>query len=162
MVIADANSYPILIDSIDTPLSTEHFWVLDLNQRDFMLNDLVMLEEITTPVIAFNIGGYVVEAPADWNILIYSPDTSQIDIIEVSELTRGGFSAFLFDHKHNKVTKNVVTVVDYNTYGTIHTPTMNKNAMLCHTVGPQHWICISPTDNYTKLLKDCAVGDILP
>lgn len=162
MVISDEKSYPILIDSIDTPLSTDHFWVLNLNERDFMLNDLVMLEEITTPVIAFNVGGYVVEAPADWNILIYSPETSQIDIIEISELTRGDFSAFLFDHKHNKVTKNVVNVVDYNTYGTIHTPSMNKNVMLCHTAGPHHWVCISPTDNYTKMLRDCTVGDILP
>lgn len=161
MVIADSHSYPILIDSIDTPLSTDHFWVLNLNERDFMLTELVMLEEISTPVIAFKIGGYVVEAPADWNILIYSPETSQVDVIEISELTRGGFSAFLFDHKHSKVTKNIVTVVDYNTYSTIHTPTMNKNMMLCHTVGPNHWICISPTDNYNKLLKDCAVGDIL-
>ena len=87
MVIADETSYPILIDSIDTPLSTDHFWVLDLEKRDFMLNDLVMLEEITTPVIAFNVAGFVVEAPADWNIMIYSPETSQIDIIEVSDLS---------------------------------------------------------------------------
>ena len=62
MVISDANSYPVLLDSIDTPLSTDHFWVLDLNDRDFMLNELVMLEEITTPVIAFNVGGYVGES----------------------------------------------------------------------------------------------------
>lgn len=164
MVISDENSYPVVIDSIDTPLSTNHFWVLDLaaEARDFLLNPLVMLEEITTPVIAFNINGFVVEAPADWNILIYSPETSQLDIIEISELTRGDYSAFLLDHRNNKVTKNVVNVVDYNTYGVIHTPTMNKNVMLCHTVGQHHWVCISPTDNYTKLLKDCAIGDILP
>lgn len=162
MVIADENSYPIMIDSIDTPLPIDHFWILDLEERDFRLSNLIMLEEITTPVIAFNVSGYVVEAPADWNILIYSPDTSQIDIIEVSELTRGDYSAFLFDHKHNKVMKNVVNVVDYNNYGIVHTPSMNKNTMLCHTAGPHHWVCLSPTDNYNKMLKDCSIGDILP
>jgi hypothetical protein len=162
MIISDENSYPIIIDSIDTPLPIDHFWILDLNERDFMLNDLLMLEEIVTPIITFNVSGYIVEAPADWNILIYSPDTSQIDVIEISELTKGDYSAFLFDHKHNKVTKNTVTVVDYNSYGIVHTPTMNKNAMLCHTAGPHHWICIAPTDNYNKLLRDCAVGDIIP
>lgn len=162
MVIADETSFPMIIDSIDTPLSIDHFWTLNLQERDFMLNDLIMLEEIITPVIVFDIAGFVVEAPADWNILIYSPETSQIDIIEISELTRGNFSAFLFHHRHNKVTENIVTVIDYNSQGIIHTPTMNKNSMLCHTVGPHHWICISPTDNYTKLLKECTVGDILP
>ncbi len=162
MVISDEYSRPILIDSIDTPIATEHFWVLDLVNRDFMLADLVMLEEITTPVIAFNVDGYVIEAPADWNILIYSEETSQLDIIEVSELSRGNFSAFLMDHKLNRVSRNTINVVDYNSYGTVHVPTMNKNFMLCHTAGPQHWVCIAPTDNYIKLLKDCAVGDILP
>lgn len=162
MVISDEHSRPILIDSIDTPIATDYFWVLDLVNRDFMLQELVMLEEITTPVLAFNVDGYLIEAPADWNILIYSPDTSQIDIIEISELSRGNFSAFLMDHKLNRVNKNVINVIDYNPCGTIHVPTMNKNFMLCHTAGPHHWVCISPTDNYVKLLKDCAVGDLLP
>ena len=162
MVISDENSRPILVDGIDTPIATDYFWILDLTERDFRLAELVMLEEIITPVIAFSIDGYVIEAPADWNIMIYSPETSQIDVIEISELSRGNFSAFLMDHKLNKVTKNTITVIDYNSYGTIHVPSLNKNTMLCHTAGPTHWICISPTDNYMKLLKNCAVGDILP
>lgn len=162
MVISDENSYPVLIDSIETPLMTDYFWVLDLTRRDFVLTELLVLEEVITPVLAFNVNGYVIEAPADWNILIYSPETSQLDIIEVSELTKGDYSAFLFDHTMNKINKNVINVIDYNPMGVIHTPIMNKNVMLCHTVGPKQWVCISPTDNYTKLLKNATVGDILP
>jgi len=161
MVIADEYGYPILIDSIDTPVTTEYFWVLDLNARDFMLNKLVMLEEISTPVIAFKINGYLVEVPADWNLLVYSPDTSQLDLVQVSELTKGGYAAFLYDHKYCKVIDNTVTVVDYKSDDVVHSPTLNKSTMLCHTVGPNFWICLSPTDTYGKFLKDAAIGDIL-
>lgn len=161
MVIADEYGYPVLIDSIDTPVTTEYFWVLDLPARDFMLNKLLMLEEISTPVIAFKVNGYLVEAPADWNLLVYSPDTSQLDLVQVSELTKGGYSAFLYDHKYCKVVDNTVTVVDYKSDDVVHSPTLNKSTMLCHTVGPNFWICLSPTDTYSKFLKDAAIGDIL-
>lgn len=161
MVISDENSFPVLIDSIDVPIVTDYFWGLDLINRDFTLNKLVMLEEIQTPVIAFKIAGFAVEAPADWNILVYSPDTSQLDIVQISELTKGGYSAFMYDHRYSKIVENVVTVVDYSSYGVVHTPSLNKSVMLCHTVGPHYWICISPSDTYAKYLKDATVGDIL-
>jgi hypothetical protein len=162
MIILDENSKPVSVHSIEEPISADFFWVLDLAQRDFLLTPLVMLEEIHTPTLTFTIGKATIVAPADWNILVYSQDTYQIDIVEIQDLTRGGYSAFLMDHKLNRITKNDVTVVDYHTYGKIHVPTMNKNVMLCIAVGPDHWICMAPTDNYMKLLKDCAVGDILP
>lgn len=162
MLISDENSRPVLLKSIEEPVASEYFWVLNLNERDFELAPLVMLEEITTPVLKFSVGKVQFTVPTDWNILIYSPETSQIDIVEVSELTRGDYSAFLMDHKLNRVTKNTINVIDYSSVGTVHVPTMNKNVMLCHAAGPSHWICLAPTDNYNKLLKECAVGDILP
>ena len=162
MLLSDENSQPMIIDNIDAPVKIKYFWVFDMEKRDFMLNKLVMFQEIVCPVIMFSIAGYVIEAPADWNILVYSPDTYQIDVVEISDLCKGDYSAFLFDHVNNKVVNNKIRVVDYSPSHVIHSPITNKTAMLCHPVGERGWICISPTDNYQKFLKNCAVGDLIP
>lgn len=161
MIISDENSYPILIDNIDIPITTTHYWCLDLAMRDFRLTPLVMFEEITAPILVLIINGYSVEIPCDWNVLIYSDDTSQLDVIEASDLTKGNFSAFLFDHDKNKLLNNKITVVDYKQQAIVHTPSLTKNLMLCHAIGPSAWVCISPSDTYLKYLKDATVGDLL-
>jgi len=162
MVISDENSYPILIDNISVPIKTEYFWTLDLEQRDFVLSKLEVLEEHVTPILVIEIFGYAVEIPAHWNILVYSKETSQLDIAELSEITRGNFTAFVFDHQKNINVPGYIRVVDYKARGAIQTPSLNKFQMLCHHLGPKYWICISPIDNYNKYLKGAAIGDILP
>lgn len=161
MIISDENSYPILLDSIDTPLKTEFFWVLDLVEKDFYLNPLQMNEELQTPALVLNILGYAIEVPANWNVLIYSEETSQLDIAEVSDLTRGHFTALVYNHTTGKIQPGSVRVVNYSPYTKVHTPSLHKTHMLCHALGPDHWVCISPADNYNKYLKNAIIGDIL-
>ena len=148
MIICDEHSRPVLIDNIDIPITTTHFWSLNLEIKDFTLVPLVMFEELTTPILILSINRYIVEIPCDWNVLIYSDDTSQLDVIEASELTKGDFTAFLFDHTKNKLINNKIVVIDYKPNAIIHTPSLNKNIMLCHAVGSENWMCISPTDTY--------------
>jgi hypothetical protein len=162
MVISDENSYPTMIDSVDTPLSTEFFWVLDLVERDYKLTPLVMNEELRTPTFELSILGYVIEIPTNWNILLYSEETSQLDIAEVSELTRGNFTALGYQHAKDKVVACPVKVINYRPSAMVHTPSLHKTHMLCHALGPALWLAVSPSDNYNKYLKNAVVGDILP
>ena len=162
MVISDENSFPILIDNISTPLKMDYFWVLDLERRDFALSKIEVLEEHQTPILVLKIFDYSVEIPANWNILVYSKETSQLDIVEVSEISRGNFTAFVFDHKKDVNLPGYIRVIHYEPKGSIQTPALNKYQMLCHHLGPKYWICISPIDNYNKYLKDATIGDILP
>lgn len=163
MVISDENSYPIMIDSIHTPVGVDYFWSLNLEERDFSLSKLEVLEEhMQTPILVLRIMGYVVEVPADWNILVYSEETSQLDIVQISEVCRGNFTAFVFNHVKNFNAPGNIQVIDYIQSGSIHTPSINKTQMLCHHLGPKQWICISPVDNYSKYLKGATIGDILP
>lgn len=161
MVISDENSRPILIDNITTPLDMDYFWVLDLERRDFVLTKLEVLEEHTTPLLVIQIFGYSFNIPADWNILVYSEDTSQIDIAEASEVCRGNFTAFVLDNQTNRHHAGHIKVLEYIPRGVIQTPSLNKTQMLCHHLGEKMWVCISPTDNYNKYLKDATIGDIL-
>lgn len=162
MIISDENSYPIMVDSVETPLSTEYFWVLDLVERDFKLTPLMMNEELHTPTFELSILEYIIEVPTNWNILLYSEDTSQLDIAEVSELTRGNFTALSYRHKKDRVIPGEIRVINYNPYAKVHTPSLHKTHMLCHSLGPELWICLSPSDNYNKYLKGAMIGDILP
>jgi hypothetical protein len=162
MIISDENSYPIMVDSVETPLSTEFFWVLDLVNRDFKLTPLTMNEELHTPTFELSILGYVIEVPTNWNVLLYSEETSQLDIAEVSELTRGNFTALGYQHKKDRVAPGEVKVINYNPYAKVYTPSLHKTHMLCHALGPELWVCISPSDNYNKYLKNAMIGDILP
>lgn len=161
MVILDENTEPVLIDSINTPLKTSHFWVLDLEEKDFKLKQLDVLEEHTTPVLVIELYGYAIELPADWNVLISSPETNQLDIAEISELTRGSFRIFVFDHIKNKILNAPVKVIHYEPKAVLYSPSLNKNQMLCHALGPNGWLCVSPLDNYNKYLKNAIVHDLI-
>ncbi len=164
MVISDENSFPILITSIDTPTITDHFWVLQLSlngEMDFTLQQLKMFEEQTTPTLEFTINGYLVEAPTNWNILVFSEETAQLDVAEISDLTRSSFTAVVYEHKTGKVISGPVSVIDYHQEALIRNPALNKHTMLCHHVGSEGWICLAPTDNYNKYLKNALIGDLM-
>jgi hypothetical protein len=163
MVISDENSRPIIIENITTPLGIDYFWTLNLEQRDFILSKLEILEEHSlVPLFAVNILGYVLEIPTNWHMLVFSEDTSQLDIIEMSEATRGNFTAFVYDHKKDIYRPGKINIIDYIQQGVVHTPALNKVQMLCHHLGPSQWVCLSPIDNYVKYLKGASIGDILP
>lgn len=161
MIISDETSYPILIDNIDVPTIPDYFWVLDLNMMDFTLAPLTMFEEQTTPTLEFLINDYLIEAPTNWNIMVYSEDTAQIDVAQISDLTRSNFTALIYLHKQCKIVPGKVRVIDYHRESYIQTPSLNKHTMLCHHAGPDGWVCLAPTDNYTKYFKDATIGDLL-
>jgi hypothetical protein len=164
MVISDENSFPIVIDNIETPTLVNYFWVLQLDlggQIDFTLNKLVMFEEQITPSLWLSIDGFRIQVPANWNILVYSEDTAQIDVIETSELSRSTFTALTYFHKTGKIAPYPIQVVEYNRESIIRGPSLNKHTMLCHPLGPDAWVCIAPTDNYTKYLRNILIGDLM-
>lgn len=162
MIILDENSNPILLDNIDIPFPVSHFWALDLEMMDFTLKELVLSEELTTETLSIVINDeYYVEAPADWNLLVYSMETSELDVVEFSDLTKHTFSAFAYNHKKNKLVENYIKVVHYNSYNTVQTPSLVKNTMLCHPIGYDIWVCIAPTDSYNKYLRGMVIGDLV-
>jgi len=162
MLISNEDSRPIVIASIDEPINTDYFWVLDLEEQDFKLSKLVMLEEFSAPTLTINVKGHSIEIPAEWNILVYSDDTSAVDMVQVSDLTKSNFSLFLLNHKSNKIVENLARVTNYSSASVVRTPSFNKNLMLCHPIGDNAWIMIAPTDTYNKYLKESiTVGNFL-
>jgi len=161
MLIFDDNSKAILLDSIYTPLVTQHMWILDLNMMDFTLNPITILEEITAPSMTISIHGFEFWLPATWYMLVYDMETMQLDTVCVEDLPGREFNALVSGPNIQKALPGNVIVTDYdNRYKNIG-PLLNKHQMLCHPISPEHWVNVSPTDVYNKYLKEKIVGDIL-
>jgi hypothetical protein len=161
MLIFDTENKPVLLDSIYTPTLTDHMWVLDLNLMDFTMSPLLVLEEIVCPVIVVTIKGFEFPLPANWNILVYDTETSQLDVIELSEAAGREFTALIYGPHKGNFSPATVAVTNYFPEFRIVAPSLNKHQMLCHPIGPDEWVTVSPSDSYNKYLKDRIVGDLI-
>lgn len=161
MLIFDENEQPIILDSVHGPTVTDHFWVLDLKMLDYTLTPLMFLEETTAPSVRVRIQGFEFYLPTSWTMLIYDPETSYVDTVGVDELAGKDFTAFTYGPNQKMAIASKVTVVDYEPSHVNIGPSLNKDQMLCHPVGPDMWIHVASSDVYNKYLKDVAIGNII-
>jgi hypothetical protein len=161
MLILDEHDEPIIIESIHGPTPTEYFWVLDLNQEDFTLAPLVMLEEIICPTMQIQINGFTFNVPAGWNVLVYDSDTTQLDVVELSETAGREFTALVYGPNKSYPTPGKIIVTNYFVEHKNVSPSLNKHQMLCHPISSDEWINLSPSDSFNKYLKNKTVGDLV-
>ena len=150
----------MILDSINSPVLSDSFWCFDAADQDFCLAPLNILEEITAPTFTVKIGTFSFDVPASWHILIYDPDTMQIDTISLQTAAGKEFTAFIYGPQINHHSGNAITVTDYKHISKNVAPLMNKHQMMCHPVSPNQWVCISPHD-VQKHLKYVFVGNLL-
>ena len=164
MLIFDDNNRTIILENVYTPTPTDYMWVLDLQIMDYTLAPLLVLEEIVCPSIKVRIRGFEFFLPANWNMLVFSEETSELDVVEISELAGREFTSFIYDISEPNITRytpGVVTVIDYSSEYVNVGPSLNKHQMLCHPISPTEWVNVSPSDTYNKYLKNAVIGDIL-
>lgn len=162
MLIFQESQEITLIDTIKPILVENHFWVLDLDQKDFTLAPLNVVEAITGPAIDLLIDGYLITVPKAWNILIVDPETSQLDISDVGSVLGKNFHAFVFGYDTPMVELHSIEAVDYKPNHTTYSPSLNKNHMLCHPVDQTRWINLSPADSYNKYFRNTLLsGDLI-
>ena len=161
MLVFDENDRAIIIDSVTTPLTTDYFWVLDMDIMDFTLTPLLMLEETISPHHTLNVLGFSFKVPTPWYILVYSEETMEVDTAPIKKLSGKDFTCFISGFNTPTVLPGIIRVVDYQVEDISFGPSLNKNQMLCHPIAPEMWILLSPSDMYNKYLKDCTVGNIL-
>lgn len=161
MIVFDDANDTIILDSIHTSTPTEYCWVLDLTLMDFVLTPLLSLEEIVSPSLKIRVKDFEFILPASWNVLVYDTDTSQLDIIELSETCGKEFTAFVYGPQSSYPSPGIITVVDYYVEHKNVGPLLNKQQMLCHPIGPEEWITVAPADGFNKYLKDKMVGDLI-
>lgn len=160
MLIFNDNNETIILDSIHTPIMSDSFWILDLGQRDFTITPLLILEEIIAPSMRILINGFEFYLPATWNVLVIDEDTSQLDLIEASNLAGKDFQAFTYGPNKWSHGSALVRVVDFTpSHGNV-APSLSKHQMLCHPIDPSTWINIAPSDTFNRYLKGSVAGDL--
>lgn len=160
MLLMDDNNLPHIVDDIMSPTPVNFFWVLDLKQMDYTLEKLDVLEEIICNTVTLEVMGFRFDVPANWNILVWSEETHEIDCVEASSLGGRDFTAFVFGPDNKSPLPAIVSAVDYKREGINVMPALGKHQMLCHPIGPKEWINVSSSDTYNKYLKKMITSDI--
>ncbi len=161
MIICDENNKPIHLTGVDDKIISEYFWTLDLNKKDWFLNKLSLLEECYTRVLSVKFGNTILDIPADWYILVFSKETSEVDMVEISDLTRTAFSVVTYNPNKHSINDIDIKVINYKQWEKTCYPSLNKNNMVCCDIHGL-WIMIAPTDTYNKYLKDTVtIGNFL-
>lgn len=161
MLILDNNNKALILEDIFTPITSDYFWVFDLEMMDYTLTPLLVLEEINCPTIVVMVNGFCFNLPANWNILIFDDDTCQLDIVEISELAGSDFTVLSYGPNKNNVDGYKIQTINYfPTYKNI-APSLHKHQLLCYPISNDSWINISPSDGYNKYLNGCVIGDLI-
>jgi hypothetical protein len=134
--------------------------VLDFNMLDYTLSPLTTLEQTICPALQVRVQGFEFIIPANWNILVFDKETSQLDTVEVSEAAGREFTALVYGPNKSMPTAGVITVVDYFQEFVNVGPSLNKHQMLCHPISSDAWVNVAPSDSYSKYLKDLTIGDL--
>jgi len=161
MLIFDENSRSIILQSNTDPLPVEYFWVLDMEQMDFMLSKIVFVEDTIGPSITLRVNNFDFDVPSFWSLLIYDTETSQLDTVSLKEACGKSFTAVVGSHARNQITGVRVTAVGYSPNKSHVCPALNKHQMLCHPISPTTWINLSPTDTFTKYIKNATIGNLI-
>lgn len=161
MLIFDSTPRPINIESLKTVVTASHFWALNLEQRDFMLSSIAYIEEIVSSSIQLDVGGSRFFVPATWFILVADKETAMIDAVRVSDVSCNEFTAFVYGPNRSKADCVPVRAVDYAASHVNVGPSIHKNEMLCHPIDNQRWVCVGPSDPYSRYLKNTAISDFL-
>jgi len=161
MLIFDETNRPIILDNINGPTVSEYIWILDLMMMDFTLTPLTMLEEVTCPAMQLRIAGFEFILPAFWNILVYDQDTSQIDVVEISDTAGREFTALVYGPQSRRPIPHTIMVTNYFVQHVSVGPSLNKHQLLCHPIGPTEWVSVGPSDCFNKYLRDKIVGDLI-
>ena len=161
MYVFDENNNTIMLNCIDSVNVTERYWALDLELFDFRLVPLILLQQETSPGLTLSIKGFEFVVPASWNILVYSEETHELDVVEIKNLAAKEFYAYVGGPDVNNLRSEIIKVVDY-TPSYEHTyPALEKSIMLSHPISPTEWINITYSDVYNRYLKNKMAGDLL-
>lgn len=162
MLIFQESESISIIDDIKPVLVEDYFWVLDLDQRDFTLTPLNVIESTTSPGVLLLINGFEFTVPTTWNIMIVDPETSQLDISDVGSVLGKNFHSFVFGFDLPIVQMHKIEAIDYVPSHTFYSPSLNKNQMLCHPIDQRMWINLSPADSYNKYFRKTMLsGDLI-
>lgn len=167
-VIINETNRNYIIDSLTQPLPLRHHWNFSAQMRDFVLSEILYLEETVGPTVTLLIDGSEVKVPGSWSILIVDKETYTIDAVPVSACAAFSHEAFVFSPTDSKLITAPVSVVAFEQKGTCIYPAIDKAFAMVHAITSglsrgvtvPRGVVVGPHDLW-RYLSGCTVGDIL-
>lgn len=159
-VLSDQNA-PVHISSIEQTDVPTHIWALDLDNLDFTLQPIYVLEEFNSPAVEVAVRNARFYVPSMWNILIFDRDTAQLDAVPLAECAGREYTAFVYGPTKTIPRAETIFITNYHADRKTVTPLINRQTMLCHPISESEWVVITPAEVYNRYLKDMQVGDLI-
>lgn len=160
MLLLNEYNKTVIISSLYDPIVFKSYWVLDLVLFDYKLANLNMLEESLSPAFLIRVGVAVFTIPANWYVLVYDEETTQLDTVSINDITNKDYTVLVSNMHNMKVDGATIHILDYIPDAKCVYPTLSKSHMMCHPIYDNTWINIAPNDTYNRYLKSRHVSDI--
>lgn len=123
------------LDAIPEEVEELQFCVLDNsdpNDPDYFFIPLIFLESYTAPALVLNVGGNIIKAPIDWQILIGEATHGDLEVIPLSSFNDRGFDAFLMNPLTSfRPSYAPIEIIDIYTEVTWFFPKLRPGQLLC-------------------------------
>jgi hypothetical protein len=168
LILTDYNK-PYLIDSPTAPMVVKNYWIFNGGQLDYTLAPINYLEETIGTALKLNINGYVIQVPITWFIMISDEETTQLDMISISNCITSNSSALLMTPTDLKFRVTDIKIIGIDHDISLTHPMLQKNTAVCHPIGKVIQddktetiasIIIGPHDLF-KVLNNKTYGDII-
>ena len=154
MKILPEYGYPYLIDSVNGPVTPKYSWFYNVEQNDFFLHPLRLLEETIGATVIARINGIKLKIPASWNLLVVDEETKVVDTLPISQCSSTGFKAFLMHPNAHDYFTSAVVLEDLVMKDSCSHAMIPKMNMMLHPVCPieggkndySYSILLSPQD----------------
>lgn len=168
MIILNETNRPYIIESLTQPLPLRHHWIFNAQLLDFMLNEIMYLEETVGPTVTLSVGGSEVRVPGAWNVLIVDMETYTVDAVPVTACAAFEHKAMVFSPNDSKLITESIRVTSWEPKGSCIYPALEKAQALIHAITPgvshgkitPRGIIVGPADLW-RWVGGKTVGDIL-
>jgi hypothetical protein len=167
IILCETNK-PYIIDSLTQPLPLRHHWIFNAQMLDFVLNEIMYLEETVGPTVTLIVGDAEVRVPGAWNILVVDMETYTVDAIPVTACAAFEHQAFVFSPTDSKMIVEPIRIASLEPSGSCIYPALEKAQALVHAISPgvshgkitTRGIIVGPADLW-RWISNKTVGDIL-
>lgn len=135
MMIQTEHGAPYIIDALNQPIVPEYFWTLSAPQLDYVLTPLTYLELSQSTGIELEVNQLTVVIPSTWYVLVADPDTSSIDTVAVSDLSKNAYTAVAMSADDSKMRTMPIRCTGVVKELSCVYPLLPRDNMICHPAG---------------------------
>lgn len=151
-----------MLSTLKDTIDFSHYWTLDLAVKDYSLTPIKVLEQIEVPTMVCQLGSQaLVELPVSWSVLVCDKESAQVDVLSLAEFGGRAFNVMIFGPNKTFASQLVLRMVEYKAKSHQIYPSILKHNMLCIPISETQWMHAGPPHNYSRLLKNTMIGDII-